>query len=70
MFKDGRTYFHDEERSGWPLSDHLVESVDQKSGERRFFTISELSCGFPLTSSSVLYDIITVRLDYHKFCAR
>jgi hypothetical protein len=30
----------------------------------------EISCEFPQISSTVLYVIITVRLDYYKFCAR
>jgi hypothetical protein len=52
-------------------SDDLVQSVDQKENwERRRFTISELSCEFPQISRSGLYEIITVRLGYHKFCAR
>jgi hypothetical protein len=72
MFKDGRTNVHDEERSGRPsaVSDWLVQSVNQKICERRRFTISELSCGFPHISRTVLYKIITDRLGYHKFCAR
>jgi transposase len=49
MFKDGRTNVHDEERSGRPsvANDHLAQSVDQKICERRYFTISELSCESP-----------------------
>jgi hypothetical protein len=31
--------------------------------------ISKLSCGFPQISCIILYEIITVRLGYHKFCA-
>jgi histone-lysine N-methyltransferase SETMAR len=30
--------------------------------------ISKLSCGFPQMSRIILYEIITVRLGYHKFC--
>jgi hypothetical protein len=41
-----------------------------KNRERRRFTNSELSCEFPQTSPTALYDIITVGLGYHKFCAR
>jgi hypothetical protein len=39
-----------------------VQSVNQK--------ISELSCEFSQISSTVLYEIITVRVGYHKFCAK
>jgi hypothetical protein len=45
------------------VSDDLVQS------ERRCFTISEVSCEFMPISRTVLYEIITVRLGYHKFCA-
>jgi oligoribonuclease (3'-5' exoribonuclease) len=56
----------------WPslVSDDLVQSVDQKICERRRFTILELSCQLPHISSRVLYEIMAVRLSYHKFCAR
>jgi hypothetical protein len=72
MFKDGRTNVHDEERSGRPsvVSDDLVQGVDQKISERRRFTVSEHSCKFPHISRTVLYEIITDRVGYHKFCAR
>jgi hypothetical protein len=72
MFKNGRTNVHDEERSGRPslVSDDLVQSVDQKICERRRFTISELSCEFPHISRTVLYEIITDRLGYHRFWTR
>jgi hypothetical protein len=72
MFRDGRTNVHDEERSGRSsvVSDDLVQSVDQKIGEKWHFTISELLCEFPHISLTVLYEIITDRLGYHKFCAR
>jgi hypothetical protein len=72
MLKEGQTDVHDEERSGLPsvVSDDLVQSVDQKICERRWFTISELSCEFPQISRTFLYEIITIRLGYHKFCAR
>jgi hypothetical protein len=71
MFKAGRTNIDDEERSGGPsvVGDDLVRSVDQKICGNRCFTISELSCEFPQISRAVLYEIITVRLGYHKFCA-
>jgi hypothetical protein len=72
MIKDGRINVHDEEQSGQPsvVSDHIVQNVDQKICERWCFTMSELSCGFPHISHTVLYEIITDRLGYHKFCSR
>jgi hypothetical protein len=51
------------------VSGDFVESVDQKICERRHFTISELSCELPKILHTLLYEIITVRLGYHKFCA-
>jgi hypothetical protein len=72
IFKDGRANVHNEERSDQPsvVSDNLVQSIHQKICERRCFTISELLCEFPQISCTVLYEITTVRLSYHKFCAR
>jgi hypothetical protein len=66
MLKDGRKNFYDEERSGQPsvVSDNLVQS------ERRRFTISEVSCELPQISHTLLYEITTVRVGYHKFCSR
>jgi hypothetical protein len=51
------------------LSDDLVQSVDQKICEKQHFTISEVSCEFPQISRTVLYEIITIRLGHHKYCA-
>jgi hypothetical protein len=71
IFKDRRTEIHDEERSGRPfvVSDDLVQSVDQNICDRWRFKISELACKFPQISLTFLYDIITVRLGYHKSCS-
>jgi hypothetical protein len=52
------------------VSDDLFQSVGQKICERRRFTISEVFCEFPQISLTVLCKIITVMIDYHKFCAR
>jgi hypothetical protein len=56
MLNDGVTNVHDEERSGRSsvVSDDLVQSVNQELCERRYFTISEISCGFPQISRSSL----------------
>jgi hypothetical protein len=72
MFKYGWPNVHVEEQTGQPsaVSDNLVQSVDPKICERQCFTISELSLEFPQISCAVLYKIITLRLSYHKFCAR
>jgi histone-lysine N-methyltransferase SETMAR len=52
------------------VSDGNLQSVDQKICERQRFTISEPSYEFQQILLTVLYEIITVRLGYHKFCAR
>lgn len=71
-FKNGRVNVHDEEKSGRPsiLSDELVAKVDEKIRENRRFTIRELSLSFPQVSMTVLFEIVTQQLGYHKFCAR
>ncbi|PNF14954.1 hypothetical protein B7P43_G01536 [Cryptotermes secundus] len=56
---------HDEARSGGPS----VASDDQNISERLRLTISELSCEFPQISITVLCEVFTVRLGYHKLCA-
>jgi hypothetical protein len=38
--------------------------------EGKRLTVSELLGEFPQISLTVLYEIITVRLGYHKFCSR
>jgi hypothetical protein len=72
MFKYERTNIRDEERSGRPsvVSNNLVQSVEQKIGEKRGFIISELACEFPQISRTLLYETVTVKLGYHKFFPR
>ncbi|XP_023228571.1 histone-lysine N-methyltransferase SETMAR-like [Centruroides sculpturatus] len=71
-FSNGRTNIHDEERSGRPsvIIDDLIEKVDCRVKENRRFTISSLSKEFPAVSRSVLYEIVTGRLNYRKLCSR
>uniref|UniRef100_A0A670Z1V8 Mos1 transposase HTH domain-containing protein n=1 Tax=Pseudonaja textilis TaxID=8673 RepID=A0A670Z1V8_PSETE len=71
-FKNGRTKVHDEQRSGYPsiVTDELVAKVDDKIRENRRFTVTELSLSFPQISRSLLHEIVTQKLGYHKFCAR
>jgi oligoribonuclease (3'-5' exoribonuclease) len=52
------------------VKDDPVQSVDQKICERRGFKISALSRDFSQISRLFVYEIVTVRIDYHKFCAR
>jgi hypothetical protein len=74
MFKDARTNFHDEERSGRPsvVSDDLVQSVDQKLFVKDIASqFGNFLVYFPQISRTVLYEIITVMLGCHyRFCAR
>lgn len=72
FFKNGRTNVHDDERSGRPslVTDDLENKVNEKVREDRRFTISELSHHFPEISRSLLHEIVTKKLGYHKFCAR
>jgi len=71
-FRDGSTDVHDEggqERHSI-VTDELFRKVDQCFRGKRRFTILELSEGFLQTSRTTLYEIVTDRLGYHKFCAR
>jgi len=72
VFKNDRTNVHDEERSGRPtiVTDELVTKINEKIHENRRFTITEFSLGFPQISRSLLHEIVTEKLGYHKFCAR
>uniref|UniRef100_A0A670YLX0 Mariner Mos1 transposase n=1 Tax=Pseudonaja textilis TaxID=8673 RepID=A0A670YLX0_PSETE len=57
-FKNGRTNVHDEQR------------IDDKIRENHRFTVTELSLSFPQISRSLLHEIVTQKLGYHKFGAR
>ncbi|GFV70112.1 HTH_48 domain-containing protein [Trichonephila clavipes] len=52
------------------VTDELVAKVDEKIRENRRFTITELSLSFPQVSRTLLFEIVTQKLGYHKFCAR
>ncbi|KAJ4435712.1 hypothetical protein ANN_18328 [Periplaneta americana] len=71
-FNEGCVFVHDEQRTGRPslINDDLVRAVDEKIHEDRRFTISSLSFTFPQMSRSVLYKIVTDRLQYRKLCSR
>ena len=64
-FKDERKKVHDEERSWRPsvISDDLLLKVDEKVKMNRRFTISSLSEEFPQVSHSVLYEVVSKRLN-------
>jgi hypothetical protein len=49
----------------------LVQHVDKLVRERHRFTTSELSLeSHQVSRRTVLYEIVTEKLGYHKFCAR
>ena len=53
-------------RSGRPslVSDGLVRKVNERVGDDRCFTISDLSLNFPQISRTLLYDIFSSHLGY------
>ncbi|GBM28212.1 Histone-lysine N-methyltransferase SETMAR [Araneus ventricosus] len=72
FFKDGRTDIHDESRSGRPsvVSADLIKEIDEKIRLLRNFTITQLSEHLPNISRTVLFETVTGKLGYRKFCAR
>ncbi|GBM56337.1 hypothetical protein AVEN_60318-1 [Araneus ventricosus] len=71
-FKAGRDNVHDDSRSGRPsvIMDDMVASVEAKILENRLFTISTLSSDFPEVSRSVLYKIVSEKLNFRDLCSR
>ncbi|GBO24491.1 hypothetical protein AVEN_128788-1 [Araneus ventricosus] len=72
FFKDGRANIHDESRSGRPsvVSADLIKKIDEKIRLLRNFTIFHISEHLPNISRTVLYETVTGKLGYRKFCAR
>ena len=52
------------------MSDELVAKINEKIHENHRFTITEFSLEFPQISRSLLHEVVTEKLGYHKFCAR
>jgi hypothetical protein len=71
QFNEGRENVHDEARSGRPsvVNDDLVCAVDSKVHKDRQFTILSLSLHFPQISRTILYEIVSDRLNYRKLCS-
>ncbi|KFM58918.1 Histone-lysine N-methyltransferase SETMAR, partial [Stegodyphus mimosarum] len=67
-----RTNVHAEARSGRPsvVTDDLVRKVDEAIHENRRFTMTTLSEAFPQISRTVLFEIVSDRLNYRKLCSR
>ncbi|GFT58095.1 histone-lysine N-methyltransferase SETMAR [Trichonephila clavipes] len=72
QFNEGRSEVHDEERSGRPsfITEELVHAIDEKIKENRKFTFSALAMEFPQISRSLMHEIVTDKLKFHKLCAR
>ena len=72
MFTNGRTDVHDSQRSGRPpvITDALKQKVSRIIRENRHFTIIEVYEQCPEVSRTVVYEIVTEHLQYHKICAR
>jgi len=72
MFRNGRTDFHDAERSGRPsvITDALKQNVNRIIRENRHFTINEVYEQCPEVSRTVVYEIVTEHLQYGKITRR
>ncbi|GFW76483.1 uncharacterized protein TNCV_1582621 [Trichonephila clavipes] len=72
QFNEGRSEVHDEERSRRPslITEELVHAIDEKIKENCKFTISALATEFPQISRSLMHEIVTDKLKFHKLCAR
>ena len=64
MFNEGRENVHDEARSVRPclVNDDLVRNINERVGDDRRFTISDLSLHFLRISRTVFYDIVSRHL--------
>jgi len=64
MFNEGQENVHNEARSGRPslVNDDLVRKVNERVGDDRRFTISDLSLHFPQISRTLLYDNVSSHL--------
>lgn len=72
QFNEGRTNVHDATRSGRPslATNDLVNRVDEKIKANRRVTMTMLADEFSQVSRTVLHEIVTDRLGYHKLCSR
>ena len=72
MFTNGRTDVHDAERSRRPsvITDALKLKVNSIIRENRHFTINEVYEQCPDVSRTVVYEIVTEHLQYHKIGVR
>ena len=70
-FANGRTDFHDEQRSGrLSLSDEVVAKVEEILRKDRRITIRDLALRVPEICPDSVHKIVTEKLGYNKVCAR
>ncbi|KAJ4445220.1 hypothetical protein ANN_07021 [Periplaneta americana] len=72
MFNNGRTNVHDETRPGRPslITEELKTKVNDRILQDRRTSLDELHIAFPDISRSLLGEIVSQHLGYHKICAR
>ncbi|KAJ4436054.1 hypothetical protein ANN_18681 [Periplaneta americana] len=72
MFNNGRTNVHDETRPGRPslITEDLKIKVNDRILQDRRTSLDELHIAFPDISRSLLGEIVSQHLGYHKICAR
>ncbi|KAJ4444241.1 hypothetical protein ANN_06032 [Periplaneta americana] len=72
MFNNGRTNVHDETRPGRPslITEDLKTKVNDRILQDRRTSLDELHIAFPDISRSLLGEIMSQHLGYHKICAR
>ncbi|KAJ4433931.1 hypothetical protein ANN_16250 [Periplaneta americana] len=72
MFNNGRTNVHDETRPGRPslITEDLKTKVNDRILQDRHTSFDKLHIAFPDISRSLLGEIVSQHLGYHKICAR
>ncbi|KAJ4434124.1 hypothetical protein ANN_16444 [Periplaneta americana] len=72
MFNNGRTNVHDETRPECPslITEDLKTKVNDRILQDRRTSLDELHIAFPDISRSLLGEIVSQHLGYHKICAR
>ncbi|KAJ4444150.1 hypothetical protein ANN_05939 [Periplaneta americana] len=72
MFNNGRTNVHDETRPGRPslITEDLKTKVNNRILQDRRTSLDELHIAFRDISRSLLGEIVSQHLGYHKICAR
>ncbi|KAJ4431203.1 hypothetical protein ANN_19800 [Periplaneta americana] len=72
MFNNGRTNVHDETRPGRPslITEDLKTKVNDRILQDRRTSLDELHIAFLDISRSLLGEIVSQHLGYHKICAR